>query len=196
MSLSTIGTPQAIKVRYLIDPKGSWFTVRAFATGMLSAFGHNPTTAIPDFQGEIQFGTDTLEDASLRIVIQAASLVVTDDISAKDRQEIERRMHEEVLEADSFPEIIYECPRVSSVQKLGEGLYSVSLDGKLALHGVTRSQPVAARVTLKGDRLRTTGEFSMCQSDYGIRPVSAAGGTVKLKDELKLSFDISARKQE
>jgi len=196
MSLSTIGTPQAIKVRYLIDPKGSWFTVRAFATGMLSAFGHNPKTAIPDFQGEIQFGTDTLEDASLRIVIQAASLVVTDDISAKDRQEIERRMHEEVLEADSFPEIIYECPRVSSVQKLGEGLYSVSLDGELALHGVTRSQPVAARVTLKGDRLRTTGEFSMCQSDYGIRPVSAAGGTVKLKDELKLSFDISARKQE
>jgi polyisoprenoid-binding protein YceI len=196
MSLSTIGTPQAIKVRYLIDPKGSWFTVRAFATGMLSAFGHNPTTAIPDFQGEIQFGTDTLEDASLRIVIQAASLVVTDDISTKDRQEIERRMHEEVLEADSFPEIIYECPRVSSVQKLGEGLYSVSLDGELALHGVTRSQPVAARVTLKGDRLRTTGEFSMCQSDYGIRPVSAAGGTVKLKDELKLSFDISARKQE
>jgi polyisoprenoid-binding protein YceI len=196
MSLSTIGTPQAIKVRYLIDPKGSWFTVRAFATGMLSAFGHNPTIAIPDFQGEIQFGTDTLEDASLRIVIQAASLVVTDDISAKDRQEIERRMHEEVLDADSFPEIIYECPRVSSVQKLGEGLYSVSLDGELALHGVTRSQPVAARVTLKGDRLRTTGEFSMCQSDYGIRPVSAAGGTVKLKDELKLSFDISARKQE
>ena len=194
--MSTIGTPPAIKVRYLIDPKGSRFTVRAFATGMLSAFGHNPVIAIPDFQGEIQFGTDTLEDASLRIVIQGASLVVTDDISAKDRQEIERRMHEEVLEADSFPEIIYECPRLSSVQKLGEGLYSVSLDGELALHGVTRSQPVAARVTLKGNRLRTTGEFSMCQSDYGIRPVSAAGGTVKLKDELKLSFDISARKRE
>src|ERR1700688_3553623 len=99
--------------RYAIDARRSTFTVRAFATGMLSAFGHNPTIAIPDFQGEIQFGTDTLEDASLRIVIQAASLVVTDDISAKDRQEIERRMHEEVLEADSFPEIIYECPRVS-----------------------------------------------------------------------------------
>jgi polyisoprenoid-binding protein YceI len=195
ISLSTVVTPQTIKVRYLIDPKGSTLTVRAFATGMLSAFGHNPTIAIPDFQGEIQFGSDSLEDASLRIVIQAASPVVSDDISAKDREEIERRMHEEVLEADSFPEIIYECPRVSSVQKLGEGLYSVSLDGELALHGITRSQPVAARVTLKGDRLRATGEFSIRQSGYEIRPVSAAGGTVKLKDEIKLSFDISARKQ-
>jgi polyisoprenoid-binding protein YceI len=188
--------PQATKVRYLIDAKGGTFTVRAFATGMLSAFGHNPTIAIPDVRGEIQFASDTLEDASLRMVIQAASLVVTDDISAKDRQEIERKMHDEVLEADAFPEIIYECPRVSSVRKMGDGSYSVSLDGELALHGVTRSQPVAARVTLKGDRLRATGEFSIRQSDYEIRPVSAAGGTVKLKDELKLSFDISARKQE
>jgi hypothetical protein len=33
------------------------------------------------------------------------------------------------------------------------------------------------------------------QSDYEIRPVSAVGGAVKLKDELKLSFDITARKQ-
>jgi hypothetical protein len=33
-------------------------------------------------------------------------------------------------------------------------------------------------------------------SDFEIRPVSAAGGTIKLKDELKLSFDIAARKQE
>ena len=193
--MSTAGTPQATKVRYLIEAKGSTFTVRAFATGMLSAFGHNPTIAIPDLQGEIQFASDTLDDASLRIVIQAASLVVTGDISAKDRQEIERRMHDEVLETDGFPEIIYECPRPSSIQKMGEGLYVVELNGDLALHGVTRSQPVSARVTVKGDVVRSAGEFSLRQSDYEIKPVSAAGGTVKLKDEIKLSFDIFARKQ-
>ena len=103
-------------------------------------------------------------------------------------------MHDEVLETEGFAEIIYECPRVSSVQKMGEGLFSATLNGELALHGVTRNQPVSARVTLKGDTLRTAGEFSVRQSDYDIKPVSAAGGTVKLKDELKLSFDIIARK--
>jgi polyisoprenoid-binding protein YceI len=193
--LSTVGTTRATKVRYLIDAKASTFTVRAYATGMLSAFGHNPTIAIPDVQGEIQFVPGTLEDASLRISIQAASLVVTDDISTKDRQEIERRMHDEVLETDSYPEIIYESSNASSVKKMGEGLYVVELNGELALHGVTRSQPVSARVTVKADIVRSAGEFSIRQSDYEIRPVSAAGGTVKLKDELKLSFDISARKQ-
>ena len=192
--MSTAGTPPATTVRYLIDAKGSKFIVRAFATGMLSAFGHNPTIAIPDFEGEVQWASGGLEDASLRMVIQAASLTVTDDISEKDRREIERRMKEEVLETDGFEQIVYECPRPSSVQKIFEAQYAVTLNGELALHGVTRTQPVLARITIKDDTLRAAGDFSVRLSDYEIRPVSAAGGTVKLKDELKLSFDITARK--
>ena len=192
--MSTGGTLQATTVRYLIDAKGSKFTVRAFATGMLSAFAHSPTIAIPDFQGEVQWSSGTLEGASLQLIIQSASLTVTDDINDKDRREIEHKMHHEVLETDGFPEITYECPRVSSIQKMGEGLFSVALNGELSLHGVTRNQPVSARVTLKGDALRAAGEFSVRQSNHEIKMVSAAGGTVKLKDELKLSFDITARK--
>ena len=192
--MSTVGTPQATTVRYSIDAKRSTFIVRGFATGMLSAFAHSPTIAITDFQGEVEWSSSALEDASLRLVIQAASLNVTDDISDKDRREIEHKMHHEVLEADGFSEIIYECPRVSSIQKLGEGLFTVVLNGELSLHGVTRTQPVSARVTLNGDTLRAAGDFSVRQSDYEIKPVSAAGGTVKLKDELKLSFNITARK--
>ena len=192
--MSTVGTPQATTVRYLIDAKRSTFIVRGFATGMLSAFAHSPTIAIADFQGEVEWSSSAPEDASLRLVIQAASLTVTDDISDKDRREIERKMHKEVLEADGYPEIIYECPRVSSIQKMGEGLFTIVLNGELSLHGVARNQPVSARVTLSGDTLRAAGDFSVRQSDYEIKPVSAAGGTVKLKDELKLSFNITARK--
>ncbi len=168
--------------------------MRAFASGMLSAFGHNPTIAIPDFQGEVHWTSGGLEDAALRIVMPAASLTVTDDISEKDRQEMELRMKKDVLETDGFEEIVYQCPRPSSVQKISEGLYAVTLSGELALHGVTRAQPVSARITIKDDSLRAAGDFSVRLSDYEIRPVSAAGGMVKLKDELKLSFDIVARK--
>ena len=193
--MSTVGTPPATTVRYLIDAKGSTFNVRAFATGVLSVFGHSPTIAIPDFQGEVRWSSSALEDASLRLVIQAASLKVTDDISDKDRREMESKMHGEVLETDGYSEIVYECPRVSSVQRIADGLFSVALNGELSLHGVTLNQPVSARVTLSADTLHATGEFSVRQTDYDIKPVSAAGGTVKLKDELKLSFNIAARKQ-
>ena len=103
-------------------------------------------------------------------------------------------MQEDVLESDSFPEIVYECSRVSA-SKTGEGLYWVALNGELTLHGVTLNQSVSARVSTNGQSLKATGEFSVRMSDYEIRPVSSVGGTVKLKDELKLSFAISARQQ-
>jgi polyisoprenoid-binding protein YceI len=187
--------PEGAAVRYIIDSKGSIFNVRAFAAGLLSAFAHNPTIAIPDFEGDVSLNPDAVEQSSLQIVIHPSALMVTDDISEKDREEINRKMHDEVLESDSFPDIEYECSRVSASQT-GGGQYWVALNGDLTLHGVKRGQPVSARVSVNGATLRATGEFSIRQSDYEIRPVSAVGGTIKLKDELKLSFDISARKQE
>jgi polyisoprenoid-binding protein YceI len=186
--------PEAATVHYTLETKGSSFTVRAFAAGLLSALGHNPTIALPEFEGEIFLNSDAMEQSSLRMVIRAISLTVTDAVNEKDREEINRRMHEEVLESDSFSDIVYECPRVSASKTEG-GQYWVTLNGELALHGVTRNQSVSARVTLNGDTLRATGEFSVRPSDFEIKPVSAVGGMVRLKDELKLSFDIMARKQ-
>jgi polyisoprenoid-binding protein YceI len=185
--------PEAATVRYLIDTKASSFTARAFATGMLSAFAHSPTIAIPDFEGEVLVNVDAIEESSLRIVIQSASLMVADDISAKDRAEINDRMHAEVLESDGYSDIVYESSKISA-SKTGEGQYWVALNGELSLHGATRNQPVSARMTLNGDTLRAGGEFSVRLSDYEIKPVTAAGGTIKLKDELKLSFEITARR--
>ncbi len=186
--------PEGTTVHYIIETKGSTFTVKAFAAGLLSALGHNPTISIPDFKGEIFLNSDAVEQSSLRMLIQSASLTVTDDISAKDQEEINRRMHGEVLESDSYPDITYECSRVSA-SKTGEGQYWAALNGELTLHGVKRAQPVSARVSVNGATLRAAGEFSVRPSDYEIGPVSALGGAVKLKDELKLSFDISARQQ-
>ena len=191
--MSTVQMPQTT-LRYLIDGKKSTFTVRAFATGMLSAFGHNPTIAIPDLEGEVLLNPDAVEQSSLRIVIHSASLNDTDDISEKDRTEINRAMHQDVLESDSYPDVVYECSSLTA-SKTGEGQYWASLNGELTLHGVQRNQAISARISVSGDGLRATGDFSVRQSDYEIKPVSAVGGTIKLKDELKLSFDITARRQ-
>jgi polyisoprenoid-binding protein YceI len=180
--------------RYAIDPGLSRFTVRAFASGMLAAFGHNPTIAIRDFTGEAEFVPGTLEMAALHLRIKAASLEVTDDMGDKDRREIERTMNDQVLESSHFPEIVFDCSNVSA-SRAGDGQYWVNLVGDLSLHGVTSSQPLAAQVVVNGDTLRAHGEFSVRQTAYGIKPVSFAGGTLKLKDELKCTFDIVAHKQ-
>ena len=188
-------TAELTAVRYTIDSRISRFTVRVFASGMLSAFGHSPTIAIRDFGGEAQFNPDRLESASLHVTVKAGSLTVTDDISDKDRREIEREMQDSVLESAKYPEIVYDCSRVS-VDNPGNGQYSITLQGNLSLHGVTRGLTIPARVAVTGDMLRAFGEFSLRQSDYNIKPISAIGGGLKVKDEVKFSFDIVARKQE
>jgi polyisoprenoid-binding protein YceI len=180
--------------RYAIDPDMSRFTVRAFASGMLAAMGHSPTLAIRDFTGDAEFAPESPDAAALHIKIKAGSLNLTNNVSDKDRSEIERTMNQEVLETARYPEISFESSKVSA-SKVGDGQYLINLVGELSLHGVTKSEPVSAQVAIVGDTLRAHGEFSLLQTAYGIKPVSIAGGTLKLKDELKCSFDILARKK-
>jgi polyisoprenoid-binding protein YceI len=182
-------------VRYVIDSHGSTFVAQVFASGLLSSFGHSPKIAIRDFEGDLSFTLTglTLEGARLEIRIQPESLVVTDDIGEKDRQEIHRKMREEALETDRFPEVLYECSRVSAS---GSGdRYWVALNGHLTLHGATRPLPISARVIMNGNSLRATGEFSVRQKEFGIMPVTAAAGAIRIKDDVKCTFDIVARKQ-
>lgn len=192
--MTTVQSGNAVG-HYLLDKGVSRFTVRVFASGMLSAMGHSPTIAIRDFSGEVNFDPAAPAQASLRIQIQANSLEVTDDISGKDRREIETTMHQKVLESSEYPAITFKSTGASADQ-LGEGRYKIALNGSLSLHGVTRSLPVTAYVTVDNGMLRASGEFSVSQSNYAIAPVSVAGGALKLKDELKLAFDIVAQKQD
>ena len=181
-------------MRYKIDPQASRFTAKATAGGMLSGFGHSPTFAIRKFDGEAEF--DGNGTGSLDLKIDADSLDLTDDVSKKDRGEILRIMNEQALETSRFPEIAYHCPASKvSARPGGPGRYEVTLNGDLTLHGVTRSQPVVAHVVTGDGTLRAYGEVSLKQPDFGMKPVTAAGGTIKLKDEVKLAFDIVARNQ-
>jgi polyisoprenoid-binding protein YceI len=194
ISTTAVDTTLTATDRYAIDGRSSRFTVRAFATGLLAAMGHNPTIGIRDFSGEMRFNFDKLEADSFRLEIKASSLGVQDDISDKDRREIERLMNQEILETAKFPEILYEAPSIT-VTKMSEMLCSATLNGELTLHGVTRNQPITARVALLGSMLRASGDFTLSQADYNIKPFSFAGGALKLKDELKFSFEMVARRQ-
>jgi polyisoprenoid-binding protein YceI len=194
-SSAAIERVEAAMDHYVVDGRSSRFTVHAFATGLLSAMGHNPIIGIRDFNGEMRFDPDKLEAGSFQLSIRASSLGVQNDISDKDRREIERLMNQEVLETAKFPEILYEASGIS-VKKMSDMVYLATLSGSLTLHGITRSQAITARVSLLGSMLRASGDFTLDQTDYGIKLVSVAGGALKLKDELKFSFEIVARRQE
>ena len=179
---------------YLVDPARSRFEVRASATGLLSAFAHSPTIVIRNFTGEAWFRPESPELSSLRLAIDTASLTVTGDVNDKDRREMESTMREEVLETNRYREIRFESTGMRAT-KIADGMYRMQMAGKLSLHGVERTVDIPCTVVADGHLLRANGDFSIRQTDYRIRLVSAAGGTIKLKDELKFRFDIVAEQR-
>lgn len=187
-------TPQNLaKVQYAIDPKASQFTVQAFASGLISAVAHSPKIAIRGWKGEVNFVPDTISDASLKVTIRSGSLEVLDDLRESDRRELHRVMYDEVLEVKRYPEVVFDSSFIG-VERIKDNLNRVNVEGRLNLHGVTNGQSFFSQVAFGVDSFRAYGEFTLLQSDYGIRIASIAGGTLKLQDELKFSFYVVARK--
>ena len=188
-------TPQnAVRVQYAIDTRASQFTVQAFASGLISAVAHSPKIAIRGWKGDITFVPDTLADAALKVIIKSGSLEVLDELRESDRRELQRVMYEEVLETRKFPEIVFESSTIG-VERLKDNLSRVNVEGKLALHGTTGGHAFFSQVAFGVDSFRAYGEFTLLQSDYGIKIASIAGATLKLQDELKFSFYVVGRKQ-
>ena len=76
------------------------------------------------------------------------------------------------------------------------GLRKARLEGDLTLHGVTHPLTVHSNATLQANRLTARGTFVIKQTDFGIRPVTAGGGTVKVKNEVEVEveFVLEARR--
>ena len=180
-------------VRYTMDSRSSRFMVKVTTGGALAKLGHNPTISIAEFKGEVDFVPDNFEESRVTVRIHAESMIVTDDMNDKDRAEIQRNMQKDVLETEQFPEISFESTSLEAERVL-EGLYRVQIAGNLTLHGETRRHQTKAQVVFMRDKLRVSGDFSLRQADYNIKLFSVGMGALKIKDELKFTFDIVANR--
>jgi polyisoprenoid-binding protein YceI len=72
--------------------------------------------------------------------------------------------------------------------------FELQVTGELTLHGVTRRITVPVRVVQQGDGLRASGSLRVKQSAFGMDPISVAG-VVKVKDELRIDFEIAAQRR-
>lgn len=172
-----------------IDANKSSLTIRVFKTGMFSGFAHDHEIAAPIAEGKIADGKiaegkrDSSTSPSVQLRVDARKMRVLDpEISADKRAEIQHTMESAaVLDVEHFPEISYQS---SAVTSKGEGRWEVR--GTLSLHG--KKEPVVVEVSLQDGHYRGSAAFK--QSTFGIEPIRIAGGAVKVKDEVKIEFDI------
>ena len=161
-----------------IDTGKSTMTVHVYRAGALAVFGHDHEITAPIAGG----GVDTA-GRHVELRVNAAALRVRDpNASEKDRAEIQKTMlGPDVLDAEQHREILFKS---TAVEKAGDGW---TVRGNLTLHGQTKTVAVEVREAQEG---HYTGSARLRQTDFGIKPVKVAGGTVRVKDELRIDFDI------
>lgn len=176
--------------RWTISADEGRLVVKTRSAGLLEGLGHDHEIDAPGRSGELRFDPERPSEASLELVVDAASLV---PLGEKDREEIRANMRTKVLEVTRFPRLAYRARRIDA-KEIGEGRYEAVLHGELELHGVTKPLVVGARVVLEGERLVASGKLTLRLRDFAIDPPSAGLGTVKVADELAIEFDLVAER--
>jgi YceI-like protein len=178
VSCLTLAAPGLAEER-LIDTERSTVTVRVFKSGLFRVFADDHIIQAPLSEG-------SLDDSvpHVQIVIDARRMHVLDPgLSAKDRQDVQTRMlGSEVLDVNRFQRISFHS---LTMERLDTGGWLVQ--GELELHG--QIHPIMMNVARENGRYK--GSATLRQSDFGMAPISILGGAVKVKDEIKVDFDIA-----
>jgi len=178
---------------YRVDPKRSSVTIEVGKSGALSfVAGHSHEVAGPIASGTVEVDRQRLADARIRIVIAAADLKVAHTHeSPGDVPKIQETMDgEQVLAIDRYRDLTFESTAVSASGREAAAS-DLIVEGKLTIRGVAQSVRVPVHVAIAGGTLTATGQLSVKQSAFGIKPVTVAG-VVAVKDALEIRFSITA----
>lgn len=163
-----------------IDGAHSSLKVRVSKSGFFSVFAHNHDIKAPIESGEVK----EAGNPSVELRVDARKMSVLDpEASADTRAQIQKTMlGPQVLDTEHYPEIHFQSTEVEA-----KGTDHWLVHGTLDLRG--QSHPVTVDVSLKDGVYR--GTAALKQTDFGIKPVTVAGGTVKVKDEVRVEFEIA-----
>jgi polyisoprenoid-binding protein YceI len=87
-----------------------------------------------------------------------------------------------VLDAERYPEVLVQAEQSSAG----------AINADITLHGVTRRYTFPADIVKTGNSIAATGQFTLLQTDFGIKPFAVFGGALAVQDRLELRFAIRA----
>jgi polyisoprenoid-binding protein YceI len=165
----------------------SRFEVTSEAGGFLATLSHEHRIVAGAFRAELDYRPDDPSADRIDVVVPVDSLEVrTVDASPAQLHAIREHMLKDVLRAAHHPEIRFAS---RSVEPVAGG---VRVTGSLTLEDSTRTVTVVTRLESRGDTLIARGTLPFRQTDFGIEPYSFGFGAVKVKDKLRLDFEVRA----
>jgi polyisoprenoid-binding protein YceI len=186
---------------YEVVAADSLLTMRAYRAGTLARLGHNHLLASHDLSGTVHVPED-LTAASFELRFPVAKLTVDEaalrqhendpDFAAEvpdSAKEGTRRnmLGEALLDAEHYPEIALRSERIE-VAAPNELLAHV----QVTVRDHTASVTVPVHHEMQDGALVASAEFVLNQTDLGLKPFSAVGGALQVKDEMKIRISIRA----
>lgn len=153
--------------------------VFTYKEGLLSAVAHDLQLRVGSFTCTLDdeaWHLDARFDArSLRVAgVMRDGVLHPDEPGEADKRAIEQTVVRDVLHAERHPEV-----RFTSTAATARG-DELIVEGTLVLHGAAR--PMA--VTLRRDADGWTGEGTVHQPDFGMRPYRAMLGTLRIQADV------------
>jgi len=177
-----------------INASDSQVVILVGKAGLMSFAGHAHEVVAPAARGRVTFDPLDLPHASVSLEFDAAALrVMGTGESASDLSTVQATMlSDRVLDVAHFPKIDFQSRNVS-VALHGANAADVTIEGDMTLHGKSRPMTIRASAALDAaGGVTARGSFTIKQTDFGIVPVTAAGGTIRVKDELDIQFVLKA----
>jgi polyisoprenoid-binding protein YceI len=169
----------AVAADKTIDTEHSTLRIHVGKAGLFSAAGHEHWVTAPLASG----GLNDSDSPRVVFTVDARKLTLVQDnkLSAEQQAEVQRTMQAKVLQSDVYPLITFHSTKIEKA-----GAHNWIVSGELTLHG--QSRPIQAEVQDSAEGYK--GHSKLKQTDFGIDPVSVAGGVVKVKNELEIQFMI------
>jgi polyisoprenoid-binding protein YceI len=115
--------------------------------------------------------------------------VAVKSIKSKEGRVMDKKTYE-AFKSDANPYITYACMNAIVTIDASKSVV-ITGDGKLSMAGVTKPISLVAKGKLQanGD-LQLTVSKSLVMTDYGMKPPKAVLGTITVKDEVTIQFDM------
>ena len=182
-------------VTYSVDGAKSSVRVHVGKSGAFSFAGHRHEVEAP-VAGTVTADAEHLDASSVDLTFAAARMrVLPEGEPPGDAAKVEETMRgPKVLDTARFSDIRFQSKAVTGRATTGGG-YDLSLAGALSLRGVTRDVTVPVKVVVEGRTLTATGHATLRHDQFGMTPVSAAGGAVKVANEIRIDLRIVAEER-
>ncbi len=175
------GPPDSVV--YVLAP-ASRFEVKTGKAGLFGFAGHAHLIRARAFSGRVVYRPDMPSGSSVEIVVRADSLEVLTPPDSAEIRKVTQALRSEVLHVDQYPVMRFLATAVTAIA----GGFRVQ--GRLTLAAVTQDVTADVQVEVGSDTLRARGQFSVKQTDFGIRPYRGGpGGTVRVADRVTISFE-------